>query len=48
MSVLLVSAVALIDRDGKIRLSRKAAMAEKDAAANTEEAAPEAAPEAAE
>ncbi len=27
-----------VDRDGKIRLSRKAAMAEKDAAANTEEA----------
>jgi len=32
-----------VDRDGKIRLSRKAAMAEKDAAANTEDAAPEAA-----
>jgi predicted RNA-binding protein with RPS1 domain len=38
-----------VDRDGKIRLSRKAAMAQKDAEARAEEkAAPEAAPEAAE
>lgn len=34
-----------VDRDGKIRLSRKAAMADKDAEANADEAAPEAAAE---